>query len=274
MKTIVLCNEYSQKMFPFDFHWQKTCLPIVNKPNILRIIEQLIKNNCKEKDIYVVVGYRKDQVKSILKNYTALNYIDVDPSNNLKTAYESMVAILDTEVLIYNAGSVITDNDFEIFLSSAHRNKAFFTKKVDASTNHICAKVTNNLVECFFGHPREHYVTHLVTGLYLLESETFTNALKSDIGFDKNNSGAMPPQEFFLENGLNQSLLNKRIHIVENTDEVFQLTFPWDLLNANEFYVSQLCQNLKKDEIGTNSSIDPSVRKNGYVKIGSNTTIG
>ncbi|GCF95921.1 glucosamine-1-phosphate N-acetyltransferase [Enterococcus florum] len=272
MIAIIECSEHSSKTFPYDFHWQKACLPIVDKPNIVRVLNQLFDNGFSEENIYIVLGHRKDQVKATLKKFPKLNY--VERSNGLKCSYESIANVIDSDVLLYNAGSVITDNDIQKFFSSKEKNKVFTIEKTDSSTNHIGVNVVQGLVENFYGHPREHYVTNIVPGLYQLELETFKMALNSDLGFEKNNSGAMPPQTFFIENGLNGTLLEKKIYAIENDKEVFQLNFPWDLLNANEYYVSELCGNIDGDIIGENSSIDPSARINGNVQIGNNTVVG
>lgn len=272
MKAILLCHYKESKLFPYDLNWQPACLPIVDTTNVERIVKQLLNNSFLEKDIYVIIDHRKDQVQFTLRHYANINYVTIS-NNDLKSALKKVSENFKEDFLIYYGNSVVTDSDVEKFLSSNYTNKALVIKNNEPSIDHICANVENDKIKVFLGHPREHYVTHKVSGIFSLSHDSLKSALQADVGFEKNISGAMPPQEYFFENGLNNVLETDNIYSIEADFEIFNLKFPWDLLNANEYYINKLCSEMSA-QAQNNIDIDPSAVLNGFVKLGKNSIIG
>ncbi|MFP7288822.1 hypothetical protein SFC15_21695 [Shouchella clausii] len=272
MKVILVCSDYQKKMFPYDKEWQTASLEILNTPNIIRQIDFFLQNGIQPNDIYVYLAYQQNQVIPLLKPYEGIhlgkNYKDF---REFLSAYAST---FDDQTLIVKSDYVFVNDDLHKVINHQDTDFVMLTEKQE-STKAICANVANEKISYFLGHPRDHYVTHEVAGIYCLSKQALDYVIHSSNGFDKRISGSMIPDQFYIENGLNQFIESgNQIKSVIAQYNVFQLLFPWSILDANNYHLNRLVALLPEESISSSAKIEPSASINGKLKVGENSYIG
>lgn len=273
MKAIILCSELEERMFPFDKTYQLNSLPILNKEMILWQIEQLIKIGFSESDIYVFLNHRADQTRNSIKMYQRIHCID--PTTKLEAFIRENLNIFDKGALFLKGDSLADFKDVEGVFSSESDTSVLLTEKQQQSIDMIGAAVSNNQVDRFLAHAREHYVSAEVAGVYKLSKEALRFISLSAYGFNRRNTGAMIPNRLFIENGLNDYIDNE--HTIEAKfaqQGVHHLQFPWDIMEANAYYLNLITKDNKENCLGENSTISEDALINGSVVLGSNSSIG
>ena len=111
-RAIIMAAGKGQRMQPLTLKTPKPLVPVLGKPMIHSLIEALHQNGIFE--IYVVVGYRKEQFLSLPQLYPGLQLIEnpwFDSCNNISSLYAARahledVIILDGDQLINNAAAL------------------------------------------------------------------------------------------------------------------------------------------------------------------------
>ena len=99
-KAIILAAGKGERMFPVTERIPKPLVPVHGTRMIDTIINALRENGITE--IYVVVGYRKDQFSSLPEQYPGLKLIenpDYDEANNISSLYYAREYLGDTVIL-------------------------------------------------------------------------------------------------------------------------------------------------------------------------------
>ena len=273
MKAIILCSEKEEKMFPFDKKYQLNSLPILNKELILWQIEQLLKIGISESNIYVFLGHRSDQTRNIIKEHNNIHCID--PSRKLETFLRENLDLFDEGTLLLKGNYFADFKDLESILYSESNTSVLLTKKQQQSVDMIGADVSNNQVNKFLGHAREHYVNSEVAGIFKLSKEALRSISLSEYGFNKRVTGSMIPNCLFVENGLNDYI--DKGHMIEAIfaqNSIHCLQFPWDIMKVNAYYLNLATKNNKETHVGENSRISEDAFINGSVVLGKNSYVG
>ncbi len=107
MKAVILCAGYGKRLKPYTDTFQKSMLPIHNKPLLEYILDGLIYAGFK--DFILVVGYKKEQI---------LNYFNDVENQNIRIQYIEQKelngtggALLECEKIIDNSHFFLTWGD-------------------------------------------------------------------------------------------------------------------------------------------------------------------
>ncbi|WP_077298338.1 hypothetical protein [Virgibacillus pantothenticus] len=272
MKVILLCSDYQEKLFPYDKEWQPACLEVLNVSNITLQVDFLIENGIKPNEIHVLLGHKSKQVTHLLWKYSGIQL----SSNfqDFRSFLAENYANLDEKTLIIRSDYVFVREDLKKILHHDSEDSVLLIEKKE-STEAICAKIENDEIKYFLGHPRDHYVTHQVAGVYSLSKEALQYIIHSSNGFEKRISGSMIPNSFYMENGLNQYIDDgSQITGIVADKEVFQMKFPWDILNANIYHLDLMMSQLTENDISSSAKIDQTASINGFIKVGDNSYLG
>lgn len=274
MKAIILAGGRGSKFFPYDEKWQKACIPIGNKPNLLRIIDQLKKIDIN--DITVVTDYKSKQVEFCLRNESKIKTVKTTSETLNQTLFEMSN---NNDTIIYYGDVYASDSDVKQLINSfKDKGSVMLLEKNETNSfnfgDYICAQADDK-VNRFYGHPRDHYVNARACGIYALEAKLLPYIKTCPETFFDVPVGGMPPEGFFLEQCLNVAIKdghNINAHYVEET--FVDMDLPWDIMFANEKYCIDVVGNLKNSDIHKSVTISDNARINGHLVIGENSVIG
>lgn len=277
-KAYILCSGLGQKMWPYSDKWQKSCLPIGNIPNILRLIKNIKAAGIEQ--IVVVAGYKAQQIRYCLRNEEGI--IIIEENNSTGTA-KSLLRALEQEmcddILVAYGDTFVDACSIKDVISSYDKyGPSILEQEIHGdirSIDWICTDVNNGEVKAIFGHPRSHYVNSRIAGVFMLNKE-IVPYLKTNPGRILNVPvGGMPPEENMLEQSL-QMMLEDGINIkaIPVNRYYIDLDKPWNILEANEMIIKETFENLNDNDIAENSYIDESAVVMGKIRIGKGSKIG
>jgi NDP-sugar pyrophosphorylase family protein len=188
MKAVILCAGLGKRLRPYTDKFQKSMLPIHNKPLLDYIIKGLIYAGLK--DIILVVGYKKEQIYDYFKNRENLNinieYIEQRKLNGTGGA------LLECEKIIDNSHFFLTWGDILVTYSVYNEILNLFEQE-----NYNFILVSNHTDDPFKGaavYIKDNYCIDILekpprgesrsklnnSGIFILSREIFTvlNKLK------------------------------------------------------------------------------------------------
>ncbi|MGB9813794.1 MAG: sugar phosphate nucleotidyltransferase [Thermovenabulum sp.] len=278
MIGIVLCSGYGKKIWPYSDWWQKCCIPIGNKPNIIRIIEQLKKINLRK--IIVVTSYYSQMVKYCLKNIKGINIFEEEkPEGTAKSLYKAVKNLNDDFLVIYGDTFVDDSSILKIYNQFLKEKlPSVLTKHLkdnERSIDHICAYVNNGEVRAIYGHPRSNYVNYKLANVFIINKE-LKKYLEINPGFMKNVCvGGMPPKESFLEQSIQMMIEdNKKVLACEVEGFLVDIDKPWHIMEANKIAIDEIFDRIDDSILNSKTSIDPSAVISGKIYLGEKSKIG
>ena len=275
IKAYILACGNGKKMWPYSDRWQKCTLPIGNVPCIERLVMTLEELGVEE--IVVVASYKAGQIKHILDKYKS---VSVMLEENYNGTAQSLLKFLDEDIedFIVLYGDVVIDKDSIKEMLDKKNQQSMLIKNLGDelnSTRYMCAYEDEGKIKSIYGHPRRHYVTSRVAGVFLLNKKIIPY-LKSNPGHMMNICvGAMPSEEYMLEQSI-QAMIEDgiQIHSVEVKKYFIDLDNPYDILIANEIIIRETVEKMQEDSIAEDAFIDSSAVIEGRLKIGKGSSIG
>lgn len=274
MKAIILAGGSGTKLWPYSETMPKATIPVANKPVIKILVEELKRYNL---DIYVIVGYLKEDIKYALKDFSDINYIEIDKQlGTAKALIDSLRFIPQDDILVLYGDIVFHPRDLERFIE---KSESFRLASLVSSLDNeepqdwICPRINNGKITSIEGHPRSG--SHRMCGVYFIGKE-YLNYLDKTPNFMRNIPvGGMPPQEIELAQSFQVMIEeNLEVYAIETEGFFVDIDKPWHILEANRRYIEFLSDSIKENIIPDSSSVSQDAYIKGKVVLGRNSHIG
>lgn len=276
MKIIILSAGIGSKMWPYSDTMPKGTIPITNKPLISILVDEL--KEIGEKEIYVVTGYFKEDVKYALKE-KHVRFIEQKKQEGTAEAVNEAIEIIgkDDDVLVMYGDILVSPQDLRFFIDETLNSRLLALVEpltYERPQDWICADINDEKkIVSIKGHARE--ATHRLCGVYFIGKEFLPYIEKTPAIMRSVPVGGMPPKEMELAQTFQMMIEDGlKVKAVEIKDFFVDLDKPWHILEANRKYVRFLTESIDKDVIPSSSSISKEANINGYVVLGENSQIG
>jgi bifunctional UDP-N-acetylglucosamine pyrophosphorylase/glucosamine-1-phosphate N-acetyltransferase len=257
LKAVILAAGEGSRMRPLTHTRPKVMLPLANKPILEHLLIEARQAGIKE--FVFVVGYRDEQIRDYFGNGEkwGVNIIYASQRKQMGTAnaLRMVEELADGRFLVINGDNIVHRRDIRKL-----------AKKVDNTMGFIAVEDTRDLgmIELHRGRVVRIYEKEANppsrlanAGLYLLTPDIFVAIA---------GTAPSPRGEYEITDSL--ALLMEQGHDVsgQKIDYWLNLSYPWDLLSANESLLAGL-------EGRNQGKIEENVALRGVVAIGEGTVI-
>ena len=272
MQAVVLCAGKSTRTYPLTVDRPKTLLKVMNKTILEHNLEQLqgIVDGA-----IIVIGHYGEKIKELFgEKYKNIKLIYFEQKEQLGTGY----AILQVKDLLKDKFIVINGDDLyhgeDILKCSQHRY-AVLCNKVDDPSQFGVFEIDNGYVRNIIEKPKQLISDMANTGLYILDKKIFNYEIKKSVR-----------GEYEIIDYIKELAKQNEVRAEQVSKYWLPIVYPWDMLNANEFFLNNIKENkidgfIDKNAtikgntiIGKETKILPGVYIEGNTMIGENCVIG
>jgi len=252
MKAVILCAGKATRTYPLTIERPKPLLKVANKTILEWNLDQL-KDVVKE--VILVVGFGKEMIKNLLgKKYGKMKIVYTEQKEALGTGH----ALLQTEALIDGDFLVLMGDTFylkEDILKCSKKYSLLAIKNDNPQIFGVIEKNENSLLR-IIEKPKVSKNNLVNCGLYHLNEEIFSMLKRTKVS---------KRGEIELTDAINHFAKKYEVRILE-TNKCFMITYPWDLLNLNEFLLEKMERKVK-------AKIEKNVMIKGKVVVGKGTIL-
>ncbi|MGC8638166.1 MAG: sugar phosphate nucleotidyltransferase [Athalassotoga sp.] len=277
MKVIILSAGIGSKLWPYSDNMPKSTIPIANKPLISLLVDGLEKLG--QTEIYIVVGYFKEDIKYALKDKKHIKFIEQKKQEGTAEAVDEAIELIGRtdDLLVIYGDVLISPQDLEFFINETRSSRLLALVEpltYERSQDWICADINDKeQIVSIKGHARE--ATHRLCGVYFIGKEFLPYIEKTPAIMRSVPVGGMPPKELelaqtfqmMIEDGLEVKAFEVKNFFVD-------LDKPWHILEANRKYIKFLTESIDKDVVPSSSSVSKEAHIEGHVVLGENSQIG
>ena len=282
IKTVIMAGGKGTRLRPLTFIRPKPMLPLVNKPIVEHVMEQLKQFHMK--DLILTLNYLSNDIKNYFKDGSAknlnINYsVEKTPLGTAGSVKKAEKYLDDTFLVL--SGDVVSNVNFNDVLKF-HKSKdalatLVLTKVPDPTHFGIAVMNENQEITEFLEKPSQDEVFSNIanTGTYILEPEIFDFFDESEGDVDFSND--IFPKLIENKAGIYGYTFNGYWNDIGRPESYLKATY--DVLNQKikqKIYPKKLEKGigkLGKIWAGNNITLGPRVRIEGPVVIGSNSTI-
>jgi len=274
-QAVILAAGKSTRTYPLTLTKPKPLLKVAGKTIIEHNLEQLVGL---VDEVHVVVGYKAEMIKKFVGNEfkgMKIKYVTQRKPLGNADALMNVEKHIKGKFILMFGDDLYSKKDIKKLLK--HDN-AILAQKVKNPENFGVLKIKNNIFIEVVEKPKK-FVSDLVNiGCFLFTKDIF-NVLKK-VKLSKRN-------EYELTDAYNLLAKEKKIKVVTVKDYWLPITFPWSLLEANEYLLKNLPNSLfqrgniekgvnikGKVIVGVGTIIKSGVYIEGNIIIGKNCEIG
>jgi bifunctional UDP-N-acetylglucosamine pyrophosphorylase/glucosamine-1-phosphate N-acetyltransferase len=270
MKAVILAAGKSSRFWPLNTQ-HKGLFKLMGKPLIFYTIENLKKAKIKE---LIVVQSPKRDIQKTFEKYKFQNlkikYVVQEKPLGTGDALKKAEKYLSDKFLVLNGDDFYSVGDIKKCLSKPF---CILLKRVQNPENFGQVLVKGNEVKKLVEKPKREVSNLVNTGLYVLPKKIFNFKIK------KSERG-----EYELTDFIKQLIKKEKLYFEISKDWI-PVSYPWDLLNVNEYFLSKIRKKIlgfiekkttikEKVIIGKNTIIKSGTYIEGPVYIGENCQIG
>ncbi len=272
MQFIILAAGKSTRTYPLTITKPKPLLKIANKTILEHNLEQ-IKDIATS--IVIVIGYKKEMIIDFIKEkFPKLNIKFVEQKQQLGTGHALMQVenkIKDKFILI-GGDDLFFKEDIKKLLKQKY---ALLVRELKNTGNFGVIQTKGKFLKKIIEKPEKKNSNLVNSGCYLLDKSIF---------FSLKNIKKSKRNEYELIEAINELAKKKNIVYIK-TSSWLPITYPWDLIAANEFLLKNIKTEIKGKiehyvtvkgnlKLGKNSILKSGVYIEGNVIIGENCVIG
>jgi len=259
LKAVVLAAGQGTRMGPLTRNMPKVMLPIANKPLLYHVIKSAQDSGIR--DFVLVVGYGEQIIKEYFKDGSPMGvrieYIHQEKQLGTADAVGSVEEMVNERFLVLNG---------DIIVSAAHLKKligcrsevVLTARHVENPSEYGVLEVQDERVLRIIEKPKNPPTNLANAGIYVFPLSIFDAIHKTPLSVRK---------EYEITDSL-QMLIDegKDVSFLELSDKWMDIGKPWELLEANEYFLSNLEPVIKGE-------VEPFATLKGSITVGEGTII-
>jgi len=259
LKAVILAAGQGTRMGPLTRNIPKVMLPIANKPLLLHVLESARDAGITE--FVLVVGYGAKIIKEYFKDGSFLDasieYVHQEEQLGTADAVGSVKGMVGDRFLVLN-GDIIVNPAHIKKLIKCRSDVVLTARHVDNPSEYGVLEVRDDRVYRIIEKSLDPPTNLANAGIYVFPSSIFEAIGRTELSIRK---------EYEITDSL-QMLIDKRMDVgfLTLSDKWMDIGRPWDLLDANEYFLS----GLKPAALG---EIEPLATLKGSVSVGEGTII-
>ena len=243
MQAVILAAGKSTRTYPLTIETPKVLLKVLSKSILEHNLDQL---QGIVTEAIIIVGFKKEMVIEALgKKYKDIDLKYVEQKEQLGTGHALLVAeefIKDTFITLVG-DDLFSANDIKCLLK---HNYAALYKKVNDPSSFGVFMAEKNRAKCVVEKPEKFVSDKANTSCYILQADVFS-LLKE---LKKTERG-----EIELTDAINVIAEMSDFYLEEIKDYWLPIGYPWNLLEANVFFLRKIEQSLIEGDIEDNVTI-------------------
>ncbi len=271
IKAVIIAGGNGVRMHPLTLEKPKPLLKVAEKTILEHNLDQL---QGLIKEVIIVIGYRGEMIRSLIgERYGKIKVKYVVQESQLGTgdAAKKAARMIDDKFLLMNGDDLYFKEDIKNCLK---KNPSILLGTVRNPSSFGVVECHDDFVRSIIEKPDNPSSDALVnTGLYFLDKSIF------DFSIEKSSRG-----EYEFTDYIRALIMNKRLYF-KTTFRWMPISYPWNLLEANEFLIKETkrsvrgkvdrnCSIIGKVDIERGVLIKNGTRIEGPVRIRSGSIIG
>jgi bifunctional UDP-N-acetylglucosamine pyrophosphorylase/glucosamine-1-phosphate N-acetyltransferase len=259
MKALILAAGEGKRMRPLTLARPKAMLPVMGKPVLELILKSAIVAGVK--DFIIVVGYKADLIKRYFESGERLGVkIEyVNQNKQLGTAHaiaaaESTLAG-EKRFLILNSDGILSSSDIKKIMKS--KKMALLACEVENPVGFGAIEASDGKVKRIVEKSNQPPSNLANAGVYIFTPEIFKAIDKTPIS---------PRGEYEITDSIQYLIDSGREISLVKSNSWIDLTYPWDLLRANELLMPEVKTNIEGE-------IEPRATIKGNISLGKNSIL-
>lgn len=253
MQAIILAAGKSTRTYPLTLTKPKPLLKVANKQIILHTLEQLVGV---VDEVILVVGYKEEMIKKLVGDTfkkIKIRYVTQDVQDGTGGAVLACKSLLKDRFAVINGDDLYAKQDIKKCLSFPY---SILAKEVDDISRFGEVLLKDDSFKGIKEKPPSTRKGLAYTGLMVLSKEILGIPLK------KSKRGEYEVVDFMTEAGRS----GKTVSCVTVSRYWFAISYPWNLLEANEYFL----ENMVPEKKGV---VEKGAVLKGKVSVGKGTVI-
>jgi UDP-N-acetylglucosamine diphosphorylase/glucosamine-1-phosphate N-acetyltransferase len=257
LKAVILAAGEGNRMRPLTSNRPKVMLPIANKPILEHLLIEV--RSAGIGDFIFVVGYCDEQVRSYFgrgeKWGVNIAYSEQRKQLGTADAIRMVEGMVEGNFLVINGDVVVRHGDIKKLLKNIHNTMSVIEVKDPRGLGMV--ELSGTRVANIYEKTEQPPTLMANAGLYLFTPEVFDAISRTE---------KSPRGEYEITDSLKILMAKKSGLCFHKLRSWLDLSYPWDLLAANE----SMLAGLKAENLG---EVESNVVLKGPVAIGRNTVI-
>ena len=259
MKAVILAAGQGTRMGPLTRNTPKVMLPIANKPLLYHVIKSA--HDAGIRDFVLVVGYGEQIIKEYFKDGSdmgvRIEYVHQEKQLGTADAVGSVEGMVNERFLVLN-GDIIVSAAHIKMLTGCRSDVVLTARHVDNPCEYGVLEIQEKKVLRIIEKPKNPPTNLANAGIYVFPLSIFDAIHKTGISVRK---------EYEITDSL-QMLIDEGedVGFLTLCDKWMDIGKPWELLEANEYFLSNLQPAIKGE-------VEPFATLKGSVSVGEGTII-